>query len=424
MTTRGLLLFMCGQLGIMCLARFLFQWLLKFSSEESAGEPLFAAGIVGVVFFCFRIFDGITDPLAGALGDWWVKKGRKRQGLLWASFFLPALGLALTFLPTVAMPLLLRWIVLLCGLSVFFVGYTLYGIPYWSLVEDYSDGNKDTRRTLSNMLGLGLVLATIVGFVISPQLVAAWGYKQAAFGFSVITAALLVAPIFAAPPGLICRVPAKTSEGSLFSDFFRSLNNRRFVALLCILGGSQMSFTILTAAAPFVATGLLGGNEADVSYLLGPLIGTALPMFIWAPRLSSKFGWERVLQFSAILLGVFYIFCSFVGVAIIGSSMTTAMLLFATAGPMISLLLALEGEAIADCAKSVGAGVSMYFGVQNLLIKALNGVAFMLTGALITLSRGSWGSTAIRAMIVLAGSLLFIGVILAKSCRARDKALQ
>lgn len=416
MTKSKLFLFMCGQLGIMCLARFLFQWLLKFSGGESLTGPIFSVALVGMVFFAFRIFDGITDPLAGALGDWWVRRGKKRQGLLWGSFFLPALGLLLVFSPTATMPVFLRWVALISGLFIFFLGYTLYAIPYWSLVEDYSAGDKDTRRSLSNMLGLGLILATIIGFVVSPQLVSIWGYKNAALCFAVITVALLLAPIYAAPASQVTYTPKpKDNNTSIFRDFLRSLKNRRFVSLLCILAGSQMSFTILTAAAPFVAINLLNGSESDVSLLLGPLIGTALPMFIWAPRLSARFGWERVMLCASLLLGLFYIFCSLVGVALIGSAMTTAIILFACAGPMISVLLALEGEAIADCARWADEGVSMYFGVQNLVIKALNGLAFLLTSLLITLSLGAWGSGAVRAMIVLAGILLFIGVFLSRT---------
>lgn len=309
MSRSKLFLFMCGQLGIMCLARFLFQWLLKFSAADLSGEPLFSTSLVGAAFFGFRIFDGITDPLAGALGDWWQRKGRKRQLILWGAFLFPALGVLLIFSPTTAMSVALRWLLLIGGLFVFFLGYTFYAIPYWSLVEDYSNGDQDLRRKLSNMLGLGLVLATIVGFVVSPQLIAAWGFKKSALFFSFATLVLLLAPIYAAPSSQVSTVRSDGSGDSILRDFCRAFKNRRFVSFLCLLAGSQMSFTILTAAAPFVAVSLLNGTESDVSFLLGPLIATALPMFVWVPSISSRYGWEKVMFFASLLLGLFYVVC-------------------------------------------------------------------------------------------------------------------
>jgi len=62
---------------------------------------------------------------------------------------------------------------------VFFIGYTLYAIPYWSLVDDYSrraDGTSSSQRaTLSNVLCAGVLVATGVGFVASPNLVVSYG---------------------------------------------------------------------------------------------------------------------------------------------------------------------------------------------------------------------------------------------------------
>ena len=92
--------FMCGQLGIMLLARFFFQWLIDFYSQGLPGingEALLSVTLVGAVLLGFRIFDGVTDPIAGTLSDIWVKRGRQRRSLLWFTAPLPALGLILCF---------------------------------------------------------------------------------------------------------------------------------------------------------------------------------------------------------------------------------------------------------------------------------------------------------------------------------------
>jgi hypothetical protein len=88
--------------------------------------------------------------------------------------------------------------------------------------------------------------------------------------------------------------------------------------------------------------------------------------------------------------------------------MTTAMLVFACAGPGAAFVLGLEGEAIARCAeqgkyKSTG----IYFGIYNFIVKALNGLALFFTGLLA--DQGSIG--AVRAMPICAGILCVMGVV-------------
>jgi GPH family glycoside/pentoside/hexuronide:cation symporter len=427
MNSRRLFLYLLGQLGIMSLARFLFQWLMKYSDTPAVDGTLFAAAYVGGVILAFRIFDGVTDPMAGALSDWWVRKGRTRQSLLWFAVLLPPIGLVLCFSSAVWMPEVTRWTLLITGLFVFFVGYTIYAIPYWSLVEDYGKYAAPDRRALSNMLGLGLIIATIIGFVISPLMIDGLGYRNSAVIYAVAALVCMIAPIYAAP-AKARHAPAASADrvpvGEVFRSFLLAFRNRRFVALLALLAGSQMSFTVVTASAAFIAVHLIGGTEQHVSYLLGPLIVTAVPMFLFAPGLSARLGWEKALLWASVLLGVVYLVCSAAGVTIVHSPLVTAILLFSTAGPMVAVLLALEGEAITSCANENGTGaVSMYFGVYNLVIKCLNGVALLVTGILIDLSKGPWGAGAIRFMVIAAALMLFAGVAAALLLNMRSKRL-
>ncbi|MCS6863848.1 MAG: MFS transporter [Gemmataceae bacterium] len=417
MSLLQLLLYMLGQFGIMLLTRYLFQWTLRFSDTPTETGPLFLASIVGAVFLGYRIFDGITDPMAGGLADWWVSRGRKRTSLLMLSFWIAPVGLVMCFVPDESMSPLVRWVLLVTGMFVFFVGYTIYAIPYWSLVEDYGRAWPEGRRLLSNMLGLGLILATIVGFVVTPLLIHQFGYRDGAAVVAILAMGCMVAPVYA---GRLAQADEQlphresVSLGAIIRSFGKVFKNRRFVALMTLLAGSQMSFTVLTAAAPYIAIQLLNGTDKDVSLLLGPLIVTALPMFAFAPAVSRRFGWEHALIGTSVLLGgVYCLTASITGMSLVGSAKVTAMLVFSCAGPMIAVLLALDAEAITACVGSDEKGaVSMYFGVYNLVIKTLNGVALFLTGLLVDLANGSWGATAVRLMLVLAALLLFTGVTL------------
>ena len=82
----------------------------------------------------------------------------------------------------------------------------------------------------------------------------------------------------------------QNEAGTLWAGIISALKNRRFLALIALFGGSQMSFAIMTAAAPFIAQDLLGGSERDSAALMGPLIGAAIPFFFFVPKLQIRFG--------------------------------------------------------------------------------------------------------------------------------------
>jgi Na+/melibiose symporter-like transporter len=178
-----------------------------------------------------------------------------------------------------------------------------------------------------------------------------------------------------------------------------------------------MSFTIMTAAAPYVAEDLLHGSLDDVPLLLGPFLGAALPCFALVPRLVRKWGWEKTTLIATSLLGVVYASTGALGFSVVGSPVHTAMIVFALGGPMAAVLLGLENEAIIACAAATGNEVtSVYLGVYNFVVKALNGVALFLTGVLST-QTPTLGPIAIRCMGFLAGALLVLGVVAYVSLR-------
>ncbi|MCA8925056.1 MAG: MFS transporter [Planctomycetes bacterium] len=451
------LLFACGQLGIMGLARFFFSWIVKYpevepdgyfyswfvragdqlaallssSSAESLPQSLgrtflFSATLIGTTVFAFRIFDGVTDPLAGGLSEAWVRRGRQRRTLLWGSFLLPPLGLALIFMPTHAMLPSLRWGLLVTGMFVFFVGYTFYAIPYWTLIEDYAQGDVKERTLLSNLLGVGVFAAVAVVALLSPKAIEAWGYGVAALVFAAPCALLMILPYFAAPPERADAPPVihDPDAPGLWIMIKRAFAHRRFVAVLFLFAGSQMSFTFFTSAGPFIAEKLLGGSTGDVSLLMAPFLGTAFLGFFGVPWLSRRLGWEKAVVLASLLLGLVYAGSAGLGYGVIGGPWTTAMLCFGCGGPMAAVLLGLEGEAISSCATDSdgGGSVSVYFGVFNFVIKGLNGLAIFLGGILADAARGEWGNTAVRLMAFSAGGMLVVGVVGYFLVRPRDAA--
>lgn len=406
MKAGAILVYGAGQLGLMLMVRFFFQWLIRFCDvgKETSAGPLLAAATVGMIFFAFRIFDGITDPLAGILADRWVGAGKERRALLFRSFALPALGLALVFSPNETMAPPLRYSLVTLGMLLFFLGYTFYAIPYWSLVDDYSGGDDQRRTALSNIQGVGVLLATGLGFVLSPALVENLGFFWSALIFAAVGTSLMTLPYFASPADAS---PSTAPLPSLRQGLADCVNHKRFLAVIVLYAGAQMSLTIMTAAAPFIAERLLGGSLKDVALLLGPFLLTAILTFSAVPRVARRLGWERATLGGTLALAIAYLGAGLLGQAWIGSKMTTAMLVFACAGPGCAFILGLEGEAIARCAQlGPSKSTSAYFGIFNFVVKALNGFALFATGILA--EEGSQWS--VRAMPMLAGVLCLLGV--------------
>jgi Na+/melibiose symporter-like transporter len=193
-----------------------------------------------------------------------------------------------------------------------------------------------------------------------------------------------------------------------------TLTHKRFSAVIVLFAGAQMSLTVMSTAAAFIATELLDGTKTDVALLLGPFLLAAVPTFVFVPRMARRFGWEKATLLGTIALSLAYLGAGFLGKGIIATPMVTAMIVFACAGPGCAFVLGLEGEAIARCAdagtyKSVGVN----FGVYNFVVKALNGLAVFLTGVLAAVN-ATW---AVRAMPIMAGLLCLLGVGLYWSMR-------
>lgn len=381
------LLFLCGQIGLMCLPRFFFQSNIEFARQKvgpTEADILFDLAIFNGIVLAFRVLDGIIDPVVGAMSDTWVRRGRERRKILMYALLVPLVGLGMVFYSHAGLAPSLRWPLVTLGIFVFFLGYTIYGIPYWSLVSDYGGDDAGSRRLLSNLLGAGILLATGVVAVAGPQLIQKLGYFSAAMWIAVPCTLLMLGPYFAQPKGM--KEPAPHGkEPTLKEIVVETIAHKRFLAVLIIFAGSQMSFTVMTASATTLAVEVLHGEVADATKLLTPFLLTAIPAFVGVPWLSRKFGWEAAVVAASLLLG-----CVYAGTGLLGGSafgftpIETAALLFSLGGPMAAVLLGLEGEAVSACAREKGGdATSIYFGSLNLVVKAMNGVAGLITGLLV-----------------------------------------
>ncbi len=409
------ILFLLGQVGMMSLARFFFQWIINYAEKGSGNElePLFALALLSPILLFYRVLGAGIDPWVGSVTDAYFAKGVPRKKFILAFVAVAPIGLILCFFPDASFSETLRWAFLLPGMAIFFLGYAFYAIPYWSLIEDYAQGDMHTRAKLSNLLGLGMLLATAVGFVISPLLVDSLGYSTAAIIFAIFAMLAMLGPYFSEPRNY--QMPANGSVEVAHFDLDRillPLKQTYFTRNLILLVGIQMALTILTSASPYVAVDLLHGHKSDVSKILAPFLISAMCSCAIMPGLARKVGSEKSIRYASYVLCFILILTSQIGGVLPGTILFSA-LLFGLVGPCIAASLSLEGDVLVSCAEHFRPGwVATYFAVFNFVVQALNGLALCLTGLITSIPAVYLDKeSAVRLMILLAAACVTLGLI-------------
>ncbi len=426
MMFRKYLFYFSGQLGLMLHMRFFFQWIIDFAGGGVEGLAIVSTATLGFVLFVFRFLDAVTDPMSGMFSDYVVSKGGNRSTiLLWGAPLLP-IGLILCFSISSEYSSYYNWIVLLLGLFLFFTSYTLYCIPYWSLVGDYSGDDAEIKSKLSSLLGQGLFVATAIGFVVTPLLIEAFGYMQSAMIISLLSFPLLLLPAFSGfvPRNQITgnqttgsQESTRFSLESVFNGFISPLRERAFLGVLVYFVGSQMAFTVLTAVAPLYVVQVLGESRSYVSVVMVPVVVLAIITFALLPAAMRKYHWSILLHKSSLFLGIVFILSGVIYAPLFIPVKYQAVLLFALIGPLIAIVLGVEAFAITESGKE-DARTGMYFGAFNFVIKGMNGVALWGTGVTSELVLKSGDPAYIRILLGYSGILViflsFVGCRLLK----------
>lgn len=124
-----------------------------------------AAGVAGGLLALSKLYDGVADPLVGAISDRWRSpRGRRRPFLLLAAFLCPASIVALFFVPDLAGAALI--ICYLGALLLFATAYAVWSVPYLAMSAEMTDDYHDRSRLISfrvNGGAVGLLLSSVCG---------------------------------------------------------------------------------------------------------------------------------------------------------------------------------------------------------------------------------------------------------------------
>lgn len=303
--------------------------------------------VIGTMFLVARLFDAVTDLLAGRLVDMTSSRwGKFRPYILFVSLPLLLTSVALFSVPALSQDAqyVYAWVTyLLLGLL-----YTLVNIPYGSLATAMTQDSAERSRLGSfRILGASLTILVIVA-VISPQISnLADDPAQLQQFFTLATGAFVVVGMslylftFWACREQVQRAVPKVTLGETLATF----RTNKALAVLC--GSSLVAllgvFSVQTALA-FYAAYVLGDSSVMV-WLIALQTGATLLVVALVPRVVSRLGKKMTFLGSTVVSAV-----AGVGIFFAPDNLGVILVLFAlfgfSSGAINALMFALEADTV------------------------------------------------------------------------------
>lgn len=351
-------------------------YLMKFATDVL----LIAPGVMGVIYGLGRIWDAISDPVAGFLSDRSLSSRGRRRSWMSAAAFPIAVGVVMLWspLPSLGPVGLVVWM----AFALFFyeTANTVYQIPHGALGVELTSNYHERTRLFGYrhvLMAAGMILG-VGGFEL---LRSAEDQRSVAFLGSLLvggaTAALILYTTARLPERADYRGRGAQRMGKAFADVFR---NRHARLILIVYGIETFGVSSLAILATYVMEYVIEAPEMTVYFILLYFV----PQFALTPMwivLSKRFGKKRLWVFSMALLTVGYSGLFFVRE--LGTDLLYA----------IAMILGVGGGCGQVIAPSIKADVvdydeyltgerkeGAYIAVWNFVRKAAAGVSAMLTG--------------------------------------------
>ncbi len=285
-----------------------FVYFVKFSTDVL----LVAPGAIALVFGLSRIWDAVSDPMAGFLSDRTrLRFGRRRSWVL-ASALPIALATVMLWSPPRELDgsLLIVWLAI--GLFAFSTAYTIFEVPHLALGAELSE-RPQTRsllygaRTWSYVIGSNLALT--LGIV---TIRTAEDPRAAATGLTAIVGLVTVACI--AFGVLRVRERSNDAERGAKSPLsaFRDVSRNRHARLLLLVVfteylGSGGAVVMITYLFDYV---LDAANYTELNFVsIGVAQVAAIPFWVaLCRRMQKKHVWQIAMFVAAIGCALQFVF--------------------------------------------------------------------------------------------------------------------
>jgi glycoside/pentoside/hexuronide:cation symporter, GPH family len=261
--------------------------LLTFMVRQLQVPP----AIAGLVILVPRLWDVVTDPLAGSLSDRTrTRWGARRPWLLAGAATMP-IAFALLF----RVPEASGTEAALYVLAIYLVGtttYTVFQVPYVSMLAEMTEDYHERTTIMSWRIAL-LTVGILVGGAAAPEVVAAGGGGRDGYALMGIVIGTV---LFLALIGTFLgtrRVPivAPQPVTAPFREQLRAAaTNRPFFRLLACFLVQALGIGAMLAGVDFFAAYILE-DESQTTFLFAFLVGPALitmPLWVWVGHRFGK----------------------------------------------------------------------------------------------------------------------------------------
>tara|TARA_B100000131_G_C18087187_1_gene600677 strand:- start:386 stop:1783 length:1398 start_codon:yes stop_codon:yes gene_type:complete len=380
-------------------------YLMKFSTDVLLISP----AVMGLIFGISRIWDAVTDPLAGYLSDrTTLKAGRRRPWMLASVPFIcgafyvmwnPALGLSSTYNAV--------WM----GIAVllFFTSMTAFVVPHTSLGAELST-NYHERTKIFGLRHMLWNSGSLLALIAMHQLIVRADVRQTAFFISIVaalvTAALIIWMFLA-----VKERPEFQGRGepNPFVAFTDVLKNKYALLLLVVFFIESLGGATIGILTPYIAEYIVGRPDKTVIYILLYLIPSVVSVPLWVP-LSRRIGKKTLWLFSMLVTGFgfggmfFLLFLEETQSDILISILALICGLGAGSGAVVAP--SIQADIIDyDEYRSGKRKEGTYFATWNFVFKSATGITMMLTGFVLSASgfvpNVEQGDTAKLALLTL-----------------------
>lgn len=272
----------------------MFGMLLLYFMKFSTDVLLIAPAAIGAILGISRIWDAISDPIAG----YWSDRTRTRMGRRRPWILASALPIGIAFYALWSPPMslsdgaLVAWMAIFA--FVFFTVYTAYTVPFRALGTELGAGYHDRTRVFATSALLGYIGAFFaIGVIFSlertddPR-------GLATFMVSIASVATIAAMVFTALR--LREQPDRVDKGSSrgMGAFLDVVRNRHAWPLLGVHFLSDLGGASFASLLPYVSDYILKTPGYTAYYQLALLLGLTLGIPFWVPmsrRIGKRGAW-------------------------------------------------------------------------------------------------------------------------------------
>ena len=362
-------------------------YLMKFATDVL----LIAPAAMGTIFGLSRVWDAISDPIAGYLSDRTRLRSGRRRPWIFISMFPIGLAYWMLWSPPASLSAgeLTAWMAI--GVFGFYSAMTIFIVPHMSLGAELTSDYHDRSR-IFGIRHIGWTVGSILALAGMAALIQAEGIsieasrrtaEQLAIGVAVFTAVLvgLAALRLRERPEFQGRGAARPFAA--FADVWKNRHARLLLAVTLVenLGGATIGILTL-----YVSEYIVGDANLAPVFILCYMVPSVASVPLWLP-LSRRIGKKRLWLASQLLTGFSFGGMFFLGHGDVYLISFLAMSAGFAAGAGGTIAPSIQADVIDyDEYRTGERKEGAYFSAWNFVFKLAYGFTLMLTGYVLQLS--------------------------------------